>query len=284
MGRYFSNDTRQLIYHYCEVVGSHPLFYIGFTTAFFYVLYKFGKTRSRLRLIMLLVIWSLLFIALVSPREFPPMQLVALDRYVYFMTPFIYLAVALAFVGKLRVMSLLIFAAGMSVSLYFLIKVNRYWAESQKVVAGLMNSFPATGNKIVLLLNLPENMEGIPMIGSSKPSAFGLAYELMQKKKIIGPVYDVASNNMIAVDNGAHVNVINDSIVKVTLNQWGTWWWFYFHGATSYDNEHFQLNMRDVGHWYELTLHKPADSFLLLYSVGSTWKTVDMRKKDVDQN
>ena len=284
MGRFVVNDTRQLIYHYCESVGTHPLFHVGFVAAFLYVLYKFRKTRPRLKLISLLTIWSLLFIALVSPREFPTGQLVALDRYVYFMTPFIYLAIALLFVGKFRVVGMLLFVAGISVSLYLLIKVNRYWAESQKVVTGLMNSFPATGNKIVLLLNPPENMEGIPMIGSDKHSVFGLSYELMRQKKIAGQLYDVASYNMTAADNGAHVNVLNDSVIKVTLNQWGTWWWFYFHGATSYDNEHFKLDMRDVGHWYELTLHKPADQYLLLYSVGERWKIVDMTKKDVDQN
>jgi hypothetical protein len=283
MGRFFADDTRQLIYHYCEFVGMHPLFHMGFVAAFMYILYKFRETGPRLKLITLLFVWSLLFIALVSPREFPPMQLVALDRYVYFMTPFIYLVIALLF-GRLRVVGISMFVVGILVSLYFLIKVNKYWAGSQKVVTGLMNSFPATGNKTVLLLNLPENMEGVPMIGSSKPSAFALSYELMRQKKIAGPAYDVASYNMIGPDNGAHVNVINDSMIKVTLNQWGTWWWFYFHGATSYDNEHFNLDMRDVGHWYELTLHKPAHQYLLLYSVGGTWKAVDMNKREEDQN
>ena len=42
--------------------------------------------------------------------------------------------------------------------------------------------------------------------------------------------------------------------------------------------------MTDPGHWYQLILKHPASEYLILYQVGSKWKTVDWNKKNVDQN
>jgi hypothetical protein len=77
--------------------------------------------------------------------------------------------------------------------------------------------------------------------------------------------------------------VLNDSTVEVTLNQWGTWWWYHYNGAFSYDNETYKLNLVDPGHRYELTLHKPATGYLLLFNNGGQWKAVDMSKKEAEQ-
>jgi hypothetical protein len=89
---------------------------------------------------------------------------------------------------------------------------------------------------------------------------------------------------MLSPDDGVHVKVVNDSMLNVTLNNWGTWWWHNFMGGYSYTTEVFKLNMVDQGHWYELTLTKPIESYLVLYSVGGEWKPVNMNIRDRDQN
>ena len=96
-------------------------------------------------------------------------------------------------------------------------------------------------------------------------------------------IYDAASYNMVRDHDGAHVTVSNDSVIHVTLNQWGTWWWYEGHGAKSYENKDYKINMIDPGHWYELTLKRPASQYLLLYEIGDQWKVVDMGKRNVDQ-
>lgn len=102
-------------------------------------------------------------------------------------------------------------------------------------------------------------------------------------KKINTAVYDVASYNVLSTEDGAHVNVENDSTIKVTLNQWGTWWWFRYMGAGSRETFAFKMNMRDVGHWYELTLKQAAQEYILLYETNGQWKQVDWNKKSTDQ-
>ncbi len=72
-------------------------------------------------------------------------------------------------------------------------------------------------------------------------------------------------------------------MIHVTLNQWSTWWWYAGHGAKNYETAEYKVNMIDPGHWYELTLKKPASQYLLLYEIGDQWKVVDMNKRNEDQ-
>ena len=166
---------------------------------------------------------------------------------------------------------------------YFLMKTNYYWKRSAYIVNRLTHEIPDPANRTIILLNLPENMNGILMVGSQPESVWKLIYNLNNEKQINNPVYDVASYNMLTPDDGAHVKVLNDSTLSVTLNQWGTWWWYRYRGGISYENDAYKLNMKDVGHSYELTIRKAPSEYLLLYSVGDKWKQVDWNKKDIDQ-
>ena len=113
------------------------------------------------------------------------------------------------------------------------------------------------------------------MIGAEKNSEFKLMHDLLIPDKLLtNTVYDVLAYNMLTPQDGAHVDVINDSMIKVTLNQWGTWWWLETRGGYSYRTTDYKLDLKDPGHWYELTLRKPANQYLLLYNVGDEWREV----------
>jgi hypothetical protein len=168
-------------------------------------------------------------------------------------------------------------------NLWFTIKVNLYWKHSAYIINRLLHDLPAPGNKTIVLLNLPENMNGVPMIGAEPEGEYKSLREIFVDNNTPNKIYDASSYNMTTMEDGAHVMVINDSVIHVTLNQWGTWWWYDGHGGRSYENGDYKLNMVDAGHWYELTLKHPADQYLLLYEAGSLWKPVDINKKDQDQ-
>jgi hypothetical protein len=121
------------------------------------------------------------------------------------------------------------------------------------------------------------------MVGTRDDGEFRMMYNAIMPVQISNPVYDVEAFYMQSPSDGAHVIVINDSTLTVTLNQWGTWWLYYGLGSTSYENVDFKVNMKDEGHFYELTLKHPWDEYLLLYMVEGRWKTVDMSRKGEDQ-
>ena len=78
--------------------------------------------------------------------------------------------------------------------------------------------------------------------------------------------------------------VLNDSMVRVSLNHGGNWWWYEGHGAQSYETDDYKVSMGKVGYFYDLTLKHPASGYLMLYSVGDKWKKVDWDKKNVRQD
>jgi hypothetical protein len=285
LGRYFPQEIRQSVYNFFTGALGLSLFYGLLLALVFVLMIRFKSMKQGSKPAVLFFLWILMHLALLSPLWLPEMQLVSYDRYSYLMLPFMYLVLVflLSRVNS-KIIRYAIFGLYCLVNVYFTLRVNRLWQKSAKVVDSLTMNFPDPGNRTILLLNLPENFNGVPMIGSLPESFFKLRYNIYHKPERNNKFYDVASYNIFAPDNGARVNVINDSTIKVTLNQWGTWWWYQFQGGHGYDNEDFKLDMKDVGHWYELTLHKPADSFLILYSVGDTWKVVDMNRRNEDQN
>ncbi|HRO42611.1 MAG TPA: hypothetical protein PL009_07235 [Flavipsychrobacter sp.] len=283
LGRFWPVAEKQLVYNWLGKTNVVVVFHVALAIYLFLATFR-RKVASCFRIIAFLLPIIFLLLAIVSPRQFPDLGWVVFDRYLYFALPFVYLVIALAITTKKSYRwSLVFFFAFSMINLWLLWKVNTRWKESNNLVQHLLESFPVDDSKVTLLLNLPENYDGIQMIGSNRTSAMKTAYNAKHDKKIQGNVYDIASFNMNTMKDGAHVKVVNDSMLHVTMNQWGTWWWFYYIGASSFENEWYKLDLKDPGHWYELTLKMPQHHYQLLFVNEQNWRTVDMNKKDSDQ-
>jgi len=285
-GRFFPYEMRQQVYSFCDSTLGIVLFYAFVVSISIFIAARFKKLSGEGKVAGLLFAFVMITLTLLIPIWFGDMLFVLFDRYIYFTAPFFYMLFVLliSFIPKqnVRIVVILVYSL---VNLRFAIMVSRYWGKSERVIHGLLNSMPDAGNKKILLLNLPENMNGVAMIGSEKESEYKLMRNLlMPDKKIDNTIYDVLSYNMQTPDDGAHVMVANDSVIHVTLNQWGTWWWYEGKGGYSYENNDYKLNLIDPGHRYELTLKKPASEYLLLYEVGDKWKVVDMSKRKAEQD
>ena len=284
LGRFFPHEWRQPVYPALTTTWALSLFYGALALLLVMSLWRFSKMRANNRPQVLFFLFLLMHLAMLSPLWLPDSQLVAYDRYTYLMLPFVYVLLVLLITRiRVRYVARILLAAYLLINCYFTLKANRLWQKSTLVVDSLTNTFPDPGKRTVLLLNLPENFNGVPMIGSLKESFFKLRYNIAHRPELTNQVYDVASFNISSPADGAHVKVVSDSTLVVTLNQWGTWWWYSFQGGRSYENEDFKLDMRDVGHWYELTIRKPADSMMLLFVNEGHWKVVDMSLRDTDQ-
>ncbi len=285
LGRYFSFDIRHAVYAFCDSTIGITLFYGFIIICVVYIVVQFRKLRGKGKAACLLVAWVLTTLALIFPLWFPDMMLVTADRYTYFTNAFLYMLLALlfSFISS-KYLKASIFTLYALINIRFTIQVNRYWMKSARIIKHLLHSFPEPGNKITVLLDLPDNMHGIPMIVASSEGEFKLMLKLfVPEKKIQNNIYDVVGFNVETPKDGAHVNVVNDSTIRVTLNQWGTWWWYNSFGATSYENSDYKVNMIDEGHYYELSLKQPRDKYFILFQAGGEWKTVDWNKKNTAQ-
>ncbi len=283
-GRFFPLDLRRQIY---LIIGSNAgliAFYNIFILLCCYIVANFRKMTMKARSAVLLFAWIIISQAIIMPLAFPDMLLVYFDRYTYFMDAFVYmlLAVLASFIGISALRVALIAAYGLA-NIFFTSRINLYWKHSAYINNRLLKNFPDPGNKTVILLNLPQNMNGIPMIGAEKEGQFQMMYKLFVNKDLKNKIYDVVSYNMSSQEDGAHVWVHNDSMLRVTLNQWGTWWWYQAQGAISYETEDYKLNMMDMGHWYDLKLKHPPGQYLILFQQGDQWKTVNMKRRAEEQ-
>ena len=283
-GRYFSNDFRIRVYHICESKSALVLFYSIFLSTITYLLFRFRALKGTGKSLALLFLFCFFSLGLVTPLAFPDMGIVILDRYTYVPAAFItmFLAVLFASTGK-KPLLIALTALYALINIRYTHKANAYWQQSAHIVNNLVHSFPNDPAKKVLLLNLPECLDGVQMVGTRDDGEFRMMYDAIMPHKLPNLVYDVEAFYMRSPNDGAHVLVVNDSTLHITLNQWGTWWLYYGLGATSYENSDFKVDMKDAGHLYELTVKHPATDYLALYMVGDQWKKVDWNKKAVEQ-
>lgn len=287
LGRYFPQQVKEKVYAVCESWPAIIVVYGLIITAFIFGIRQIRQKGNERKPVYLLFAWVVLTLLFLLPLAFPgPELLVFYDRYTYFSDAFIYILLVLIisrFVTN-KYVAILLFCVYADFNLYFSIEVNTSWIESNVINTNLLRNLPAPGNKTVLLLNIPENMNGAPMIGSSPEGAFKMMKEVYTDTLVANMIYDVASYNMNADYNGAHVTVLNDSVIKVVLNHGGTWWWYDGHGAVSYETPDYKTDFKTVGMRYDITLKRPAANYLILYSVGDKWKAVDMNLKNKQQD
>lgn len=283
LGRFFSLEVRRAVY---ETVGSDAgliVFYNVFVLICLHIVSRFRRMSSKGRACVLMFVWVMLATGILMPLAFPNMFIVVYDRYTYFLDAFTYMLLALgcSFIAA-RALKCIVFAAYIATLIFFTIKVNLLWKHSAYVNNRLLRELPDPGNKIVILLNIPQSINGIPMIGAESDGQFRMMRELFVGK-LPNKIYDGAGYNTVSWKDGAHVMVANDSLVRVTLNQWGTWWWYNGFGGISYENEDYKLIMRDMGHWYDIILKHPMNQYLLLYNADDRWREVDIKRKVEEQ-
>ncbi len=285
MGRFFPEPVKDQVYHFCDSIGCICVFWGLILLASINIAVRFGRMSGKGRVASLLFVWMLMNTVLMIRVGFNGAMQVTCDRYVFCTGAFFYMLVGvlLSFIAS-NVIRIGVFTLYAIPNLWFGILVNRYWGQSHHVLYGLVHNLPTDGDKKIILLNVPETMHGVPMIYAGENSEYKLMHDMLMPDDLIRQtVFDGMGYNMLTPNDGAHVTVLSDNKVRVTLNQFGTWWWYNGQGAVKYENEDYWAYIMDVGHEYDLTLKKPVSDYLLLYNVGDKWKVVDMSKRDVAQ-
>lgn len=283
-GRFFSSHLREVVYAFSESTVGILLFYAVLLTVCIGIVIRLQKMTARGKIAVLFFCWLLIALSILIPLSFPPLLLVYGDRYTYLLSAFIYLLLCVLFSYiTVKYVAMFIWTCYALLNSYFTIRINTYWKHSAYIINRLMQTFPATNGKTVILLDEPDDMNGIPMIHDAADNEFKLQYNLMMPRPLTNKVYDGLAFNMKDLNDGAHVRVLNDSTLRITLNQWGTWWWYNELGAANYENDDYKVNVTDVGHEYELILKKPSSGYILLYQIGGVWKEVDWNNRTTDQ-
>lgn len=208
------------------------------------------------------------------------------SRYYYLPSIFFYslFCVFITALFKSRAVANSIIVGYLLINISGLLQIINSAGKAGKISKQLIENFKWKDGETVLLLNLPENYNGVSMIQSHIESSFHDNLRIFLNDTVKGTIYDVASHNMVSEIDGAYA-VVEDSVtVKVRLNQYGTWWWFGSFGAPAYENDLYKFTPVEEGFSYILSLkQKPGPDTRIVLRVGTEWKTIDMSKIGVEQ-
>lgn len=284
-GRFFPPVIRKAVYDVFRTPGGAIAFYGLLALICTWIVIRFGKMNIKGRLISYLFICLLMAQAILMPLWFPEDLLLLGDRYLYLMLAFHAMLLSLL-IGSVRrawlQQGLWLLCA--CISIYWTLNLSKKWQESEQIISSIQTSSAIKPGKVKLVLNSPACLQGVPMIGATPEGEFRLMHHLFFQPGISDSLLEVAAYNMITPDDGAHVEVVNDSTLKVTLNQFDARWWRNGNSeAVDYENEWYRFDLREPGHWYYLVLKKPATTYDLLYQKGKDIKVVDMAIKGSEQ-
>jgi hypothetical protein len=275
-GRYWPQEIKEQVYVLCDKsFFACAVFLFLILPLAAWLIRKTRKGYGRAQAGLLLLVWSALAVLPALPMPFERLFDLSGNRYLYFSVAFGSMLFGMACCAiPYRWLRAGAIGIWIGISVFLTLRTNRRWQTSERINESLFEHFRDANGKTTILLAMPYAYKGIPMINSWPYGNFGRMRETLLNKPPDGKVYDGMAFNMTAPSNGAIAEAVNDSTVKVTLLQWGSWWWYMDFGGRSYETPAYRIDMRDQGHWYEIILKKPLDQYQLLYQVGDKWRVV----------
>jgi hypothetical protein len=272
-GRFWPQELKAKVYRLSESPGVLAMSYAALILAFLALVWKTLRGRQSARLTLLLVLFLAGSLVLALPMPLDELFDLNTNRYLYAALPWFsaLLAIGLTQIPRPAVRYALL-AIWVLPAAALSLRTARHWQTGTKISDRLLEGVPAAGARTRLLMSLPYAYKGIPMINAFPAGNFRRMHDALFAPPLQEPSHDVAAFNMAGINDGAEAQFVNDSTIKVTLLQWGTWWWYKDFGAYSYETPDYRVDMRDQGHWYELILKRPAEQYQLLYSVGGEWR------------
>jgi hypothetical protein len=209
------------------------------------------------------------------------------DRYGYMASAFLFMGFAL-FLSKLpQIVFYAISIIYLGISGFFLLKTNKIWWESEQIYSQVTTSFKWWKADEILVLNAPDNYEGIPMfrVMDTEDSGIREAVEVYNKKDLKAQMVDVLQYNLTSPKDGVKVQVLAADTLVVTLNQWGNWWFHKGIGASDYETDDYKvkIDFNGCGRCYKFILKNKRDNRVILFQNGGTLKEVDLEKIGVEQ-
>ncbi len=271
-GRYWPQVLKECAYGFCTNMIVAVLSHLLLVLLLYLLWRKARKGYGRDQVSLLLLLWMIPAVGLALPLPLERLFDTAGNRYLYPAVAFASMLIAL--LGDAlpkRWMTIGLISIWGAASVFLTLRTVRHWQTSEGINERLLTTIPHSGGRTTILMAMPYCYKGIPMINAWPSGNFARMRETLHTP-LPQKVWDGAAFNMASPTDGTMAEVVNDSTIKVTLKQWGTWWWYQDFGAYNYETPDYRVDMRDPGHWYHLILKRPRREFQLLYQTGDKWQ------------
>lgn len=203
---------------------------------------------------------------------------IALDRYVYVPSMFLFALVAIA-ISKLPRN----YRAGITILIVFifstlLVKTNSWWHHSTRIYYGLVNDFRWHDRPAVYVLALPENLQGAPMFldYSDADNGFPDALQYTGGKAYTGKMMEVTQFDLKRPHDKVE-RTLPDSTGAIffRFSQKGNSWLKQSFGAQDYEKPDFKW--RNLGEAYELIFKDTVPGAVWIVPEGDRWQEVEIK-------
>ncbi len=210
--------------------------------------------------------FGLAALLLVMPLYFQQAGLVDFDRYAYFMLPAVGALLGLYFRKKAVRAGILALSAGL------LFYTNLLWRQSDAKSREMLAQIPDFGDgKPTVLLNIPNALRSVPMIGQTREGEAALMRHTVLQKPLSGTVLEPSACNLHSIEDLAvEIHWQNAQTLEVTQPRGGGWW----EGgvlSADWENDLFAVRFFPEKRAYVLMLKSPPEHFRLLRWSGSRW-------------
>lgn len=197
------------------------------------------------------------------------------DRIGYFSSIFIFGGIISAISGfSTRLRNTFIFFMLIS-NLFLAFNMDHLWAQSDKIYKSYMSSFNEYNARRVFILSTPDNYDGVLLFrifGDSSGVKEALQYRY--KKRYNGLMSEVMHFNQQDPYDGTKVEMKNDSTIRVSFKQFGNWFWHDGIGASSRENEMYNIELGDGFYDVHFKNFNP-NTDVMIYADSSKFKKFD---------
>jgi hypothetical protein len=272
-GRFWPQGAKDIVYALCEQPLFGYLVFLGIMALLVQWARRSARGFGQAQIGLLLLLWVLLAMAPALLMPFEPLFTLSGNRYLYLPVAFLSMLLAVGLnAAPQHWQRMAIAGLWLSISAVLTLRESRHWQTSERINEKLLGNFSQSEGKTTVLLSMPYCYKGIPMINAWPAGNFARMRDVLLDRPAKAHIYDGMAFNMSSPSDGSKVEHVNDSTLRVTLLQWGTWWWYKDFGGYSYETPDYRIDMRDQGHWYEIVFKKPMSEYRLLYQVGDAWK------------
>ena len=211
-------------------------------------------------------------LVLMMPMHFHEEGLVYFDRYAYFLLPpaGMLLGLLLYKLPFSRVSMPVVWLTQAAL----LLGTVLLWRESDAMSKRMLQSLPeAEVGKTTVLLNVPNAMNGVPMIGATQEGEAALMLRYVLGHPYRGRLLEPSACNLEKTTDDVVIRKTGPATLAVTLPD-NEGWWSGGVPTGNWENDVFSVKLPNPECCYELDLKKPADSVVLLLWQKDRWDRV----------
>lgn len=160
------------------------------------------------------------------------------------------------------------------VATFFTWNTIQDWRSSEISRKSLVNNFPMEVDKPVILLNIPDNYNGLYMFRRyGNQSGMYHALKYIEKRKNVPEIIEVYQYNMTDIQNGCKAEMEDTRRTRVEFSQWGNWYWNDGIGGVNVDNKWYSTKID--GHVYRVDWKINPDDYAIFVQNGTQWERVN---------